>query len=116
MLQGEPIPVFGDGSSLRDFTFIDDVVDGLCRAVDKEFGYAILNFGAGGKISVSEMIRELERSLGLEAEIEWLAPQTGDVSRTWADISVAHDVLGYEPRVVFGEGIDRFVAWLKAGR
>lgn len=116
MLQGKAIPVFGDGSSLRDFTFIDDVVDGLCAAIDTELGYAILNFGAGGKIAVCEMIRELERSLGLSAEIEWLPLQPGEVPRTWADISAARDALRYQPRVSFGDGIDRFVAWLQAGR
>lgn len=113
MLRGEKIPVFGDGSSLRDFTFIDDVVDGLVRATDTELGYAILNFGAGGKISVNEMIRELERALGLSADIERLPLQVGDVPRTWADISAAKKALGYEPRVPFAEGIDRFVAWLE---
>lgn len=113
MLRGEKIPVFGDGSSLRDFTFIDDVVDGLCRATDVDLGYAILNFGAGGKISVMEMIRELERALGASADIDWLPLQTGDVPRTWADISAAKKALGYQPRVAFPEGIDRFVAWLK---
>ena len=113
MLRGEKIPVFGDGSSLRVFTFIDDVVDGLVRATDTELGYAILNFGAGGKISVNEMIRELERALGLSADIERLPLQVGDVPRTWADISAAKKALGYEPRVPFAEGIDRFVAWLE---
>ena len=113
MLRGEKIPVFGDGSSLRDFTFIDDVVDGLVRATDTELGYAILNFGAGGKISVNEMIRELERALGLSADVERLPLQVGDVPRTWADISAAKKALGYEPRVPFAEGIDRFVAWLE---
>jgi len=116
MLRGEKIPVFGDGSSLRDFTFIDDVVDGLCRATDTELGYAILNFGAGGKISVSEMIQELERALGVSADIDWLPLQTGDVPRTWADISAAKKALGYEPKVDFAEGIDRFVAWLAQRR
>jgi UDP-glucuronate 4-epimerase len=113
MLRGEKIPVFGDGSSLRDFTFIDDVVDGLCRATDKDLGFAILNFGAGRKISVKQMIRELERALEVSAEIDWLPPQTGDVPRTWANVSAARKALGYEPRVAFEEGIDRFVAWLK---
>ena len=116
MLRGEKIPVFGDGSSLRDFTFIDDVVDGLCRATDTELGYAILNFGAGGKISVSQMIQELERALGVSAEIDWLPLQTGDVPRTWADISAAKKALGYEPQVAFAEGIDRFVEWLAQRR
>lgn len=113
MMRGEKIPVFGDGTSLRDFTFIDDVVDGLCRAVDTDLGYAILNFGAGGKIKVLEMVEQLERALGVSADIDWQPLQTGDVPRTWADVRAARAALGYEPKVAFPDGIDRFVAWLK---
>jgi len=113
MLGGAPIPIYGDGSQVRDFTYIDDVVDGLVRAADTDLGYAILNFGAGRKISVLEVVKQLERALGVPAEIEWQPRQTGDVSRTWADISAARDALGYAPATDFSDGIDRFVAWLR---
>jgi UDP-glucuronate 4-epimerase len=115
MLGGEPVPVYGDGSSLRDFTFVDDLVDGLVRALDSDLGFAILNFGAGRTVSVLEVVKTLERELKIPAEIEWLPPQTGDVPRTWADIGAARASLGYAPRVSFEEGVRRFVAWL-AGR
>lgn len=115
MRAGEPIPVYGDGSALRDFTYIDDVVDGLVRACDRDLGYAILNFGAGRKISVKDMIRCLEEVLGVEAKIDWQPPVTGDVPRTWADIGAAREALGYAPKVDFEQGIARFAAWLAEG-
>ncbi|MGH0034413.1 MAG: GDP-mannose 4,6-dehydratase [Myxococcota bacterium] len=113
MKAGEPIPVYGDGSALRDFTYIDDVVDGLVRACDRDLGYAILNFGAGRKISVKEMIACLEKALGVDASIDWQPPVTGDVPRTWADIGAAREALGYEPQLSFEEGVARFAAWLE---
>jgi UDP-glucuronate 4-epimerase len=113
MRAGEPIPVYGDGSAIRDFTYIDDVVDGLVRACDRDLGYAILNFGAGRKVSVKDMIRCLEAALGVEAVIDWQPPMVGDVPRTWADISAAREALGYAPRVEFEEGVARFARWLE---
>jgi len=113
MLGGQPVPVFGDGTSLRDFTFVDDLVDGLVRALDRDLGFAILNFGAGRKVSVIEVIKLLEQALELPARIEWLPPQVGDVPRTWADIRAAREALGYDPRTPFEVGIERTVAWLR---
>ncbi len=113
MLRDETIPVYGDGSALRDFTYVDDVVDGLVRAVDRDLGYAVLNFGAGRKISVLETVKKLEAVLGVSARIDWQPRQTGDVPRTWADIGAAREALGYAPAVDFDEGLARFAAWLK---
>ena len=111
MRQQQPIPIYGDGSALRDYTFVGDVVDGLSRAIDTGLGFSVLNFGAGGTISVLEMIEQLEAALGVKAEKQFLPPRTGDVPRTWADISAAHKQLGYQPRMGFREGIERFAAW-----
>lgn len=116
MLRGETIPIFGDGTSVRDFTFVDDLVDGLVRALDSEVGYSILNFGAGRTIALREVVTTLEEELGVAARIEWLPTQTGDVSRTWADIDAAREALGYAPAVSFREGIRRFAHWLKEVR
>ena len=107
------VPVYGDGSQVRDFTFVDDTVEGLVRAIDTGLGYSILNFGAGHKISVLEMIEQLETSLGATADIEFQPEQIGDVSQTWADISAARKALGYAPEIGFEEGIGRFVSWLR---
>lgn len=116
MLRGDPIPVFGDGSAVRDFTFVSDLVRGLVAALDTDLGFSILNFGGGRTVSVLEVVRSLERELGVAARIEWLPRQTGDVSRTWADISAARAALGYAPATPFEEGISRFVAWLRGAR
>ena len=116
MLDGEAIPVYGDGTALRDFTFVDDLVDGLIRGLDRELGFAILNFGAGRKVELREVIRLLEQQLGVDAKIDWQPKQVGDVPRTWADITAAQEAVGYAPRVSFEEGVARFVAWLREVR
>lgn len=116
MLRGEPVPVFGDGSARRDFTYVDDLVAGLVAALDAAPSFRILNFGAGRTVTVIEVVRSLERALGLPARIDWQPRQTGDVSRTWADISAAREALGYEPKTSFDDGIDRFVAWRRSPR
>jgi UDP-glucuronate 4-epimerase len=116
MLAGERVPVFGDGHSLRDFTFIDDLVDGLVLALDRDLGFSILNFGAGRKVSVLEVVELLERSLGVPAQIEWLPAQRGDVRRTWSDISAVREALGFEPRITIEAGITRFTEWLRSAR
>jgi UDP-glucuronate 4-epimerase len=116
MLRDEAIPVFGDGSAVRDFTFVEDLVGGLVGALDTDLGFAILNLGAGRTISVLEVVRSLERQLGVPAKIDWLPRQTGDVSRTWADITEARRALGYSPSMPFDAGIARFVEWLRGTR
>ena len=113
MIADEPIPIFGDGSSLRDFTFVDDLVAGLLLSLDSDLGFEILNFGAGRTISVLDVVKVLERELGIQAKIDWQPPQTGDVRRTWADIGAAREAVGYAPAVPFEEGVRRFVAWLR---
>ncbi len=113
MLRGASIPVYGDGGSQRDFTYIDDLVDGLVRALDRDLGFAILNLGAGRTLTVLEMVKQLEQALGVDAQIEWRPRETGDVTRTWADVSAASASLGWSPRVPFEAGIQRFVAWLR---
>jgi UDP-glucuronate 4-epimerase len=113
MSRGESVPIYGDGSAVRDFTFVEDLVDGLGRALDRDLGFAILNFGAGRTCSVIDVVRLLERELGVTARIEWLPRQTGDVSRTWADVTAAREALGYAPVTSLEQGIARFVQWLK---
>jgi len=113
MLRGDPIPVYGDGSSLRDFTYIDDLVEGLVRTLDRDLGFRILNLGAGRSVVLRDVIRALEEALGVEARIEYLPRQAGEVSRTWADTSAAREALGYAPATFLAQGIASFVAWLR---
>jgi UDP-glucuronate 4-epimerase len=114
MLRGDSIPVYGDGASLRDFTYVDDLVEGLVLAVERRLGFAILNLGAGQPVALARVIDLLERTIGTKARIEWLPRQAGDVSRTWADVSAAHEALGYQPRVTLEAGVPRLVEWLRA--
>ncbi len=116
MLRGEPVTIFGDGSNTRDFTYIDDIVDGLLRAVDVDLGYSILNFGAGRTVSILEFVEVLEKELGVEANKDFQPRQVGDVSTTFADIHAAGEALGYRPKVSLEEGIARFVKWLNGDR
>jgi UDP-glucuronate 4-epimerase len=111
---GDSVPVYGDGRQVRDFTYIDDVVDGVVRSVDTDLGYSILNLGAGRTISVLEMLQVLETAIGTRADLAFVDKVTGDVSRTWANISAAREAIGYDPQTPFEEGIARFVEWWEA--
>jgi UDP-glucuronate 4-epimerase len=108
---GKPIPVFGDGSAARDYTFVADIVDGVVACTKKEFGYQIFNLGESETISLSRMIELLERALGKKAIIDRQPLQPGDVPLTFADISRAREQLGYEPKVKFERGIQLFTDW-----
>ncbi len=112
MLRGEPIPVFGDGSARRDFTFVSDLVAGLVAALDGTRGFEIVNFGAGRPVTILEVVHALERALGRSANLEHQPVPPGDVSQTWADTDKARALFGYSPSVALDEGLDRFVAWL----
>ena len=114
MLAGETIPMFGDGSSGRDYTFIDDIVDGLMAALAKSYPYEIINLGGSHPVSLKELIETIERVLGRKAEIEQLPEQPGDMRYTYADVSKAERLLGYKPKVGIEEGIRRFAEWYKS--
>jgi UDP-glucuronate 4-epimerase len=110
---GKPIPVFGDGSAGRDYTFITDILDGIIACTRNEFGYEIFNLGESQIVPLSRMIELLENSLGKKAVIDRQPLQPGDVPITFADISKARDRLGYNPTVKAEQGIPRFVEWFK---
>ena len=117
MLNDEEIPMFGDGTTSRDYTYIDDIVDGIIRAceytVNNENVYEILNLGNSSPVSLKEMINTIGKALNVEPKIEQLPMQLGDVERTYADISKAKELIGYEPKVSFKQGIQNFVEWYK---
>jgi UDP-glucuronate 4-epimerase len=108
---GETIPMFGDGSSRRDYTYIDDLIDGLLGVIRHHRGYEIYNLGESRTTTLRELIELIERNLGKKARIDKLETQPGDVSTTYADISKARQRLGYNPRFPMEEGIRRFVEW-----
>ena len=108
---GKPVPFFGDGSSRRDYTFLDDTVSGITAALDHPDGYQIYNLGRGNPVTLNEMVEAVERVLGKRAVLDRQPEQPGDVCTTWADITKAKTRLGYQPKVQFEEGVDRFLAW-----
>jgi UDP-glucuronate 4-epimerase len=133
---GEPIPVFGDGSTRRDYTYVGDVVDGIVAAVERAVTagppvpstgnreleteqpgsgtlppYAVVNVGNNRTVSLEEMISTIEAVVGKKAIIDRQPQQPGDVPQTWADVSKAGQLFGYQPKTSFREGIEKFVAW-----
>jgi UDP-glucuronate 4-epimerase len=110
---GKPIPVFGDGSSARDYTYVSDIVDGVSTATEKNFGFEIFNLGESQTVTLSRLIELLETSLGRKAIIDRRPPQPGDVPITFADISKSRTKLGYNPRVKIEQGIKLFVDWFR---
>jgi len=111
--QGEKIPIYGDGSSRRDYTYIDDLIDGILGAIRYHKGFEIYNLGESQTTSLKELIRLIEEAFGKKAHIEMLESQPGDVSVTYADITKAKRMLSYQPKVKMEEGIKRFVEWYK---
>ncbi|MGD0744575.1 MAG: SDR family NAD(P)-dependent oxidoreductase [Verrucomicrobiota bacterium] len=108
---GQPIPVFGDGSAARDYTFITDTLDGIIACTQKEFGYEIFNLGESQTVRLDYLIQLLEKSLGKKAMVDRQPVQPGDVPITFADISKARARLGYQPCVKIEQGIPKFVDW-----
>jgi UDP-glucuronate 4-epimerase len=115
-LAGRPLPMFGDGSSGRDYTFIDDIVDGTVAALDRVAAdsFRIYNLGGSRPVLLRELIAAIERAVGCAVQIDARPPQPGDVPITCADVSLAKRELGYAPRVRLEEGLARFVAWYRA--
>jgi len=115
LLRGDTIPMFGDGSTSRDYTFVDDVIAGV-RAAMAYTGspYEVINLGNNRTVGLSEMIAVLERTLGVTARIERQPEQPGDVPHTWARIDKARALLGYDPRTSFDEGVRVFCDWLRS--
>lgn len=111
---GKPIPVYGDGSMMRDFTYIDDIIDGTVAAIDKCSGFNIYNLGESRPIRVNDLIDEIENALGKKAVKEHLPLQPGDVDRTFADVTRAARDLGYNPKTDIRTGLAKFVEWLRS--
>jgi len=111
---GKPIPVFGDGSTARDYTYVSDTVNGVLACTQREFGFDIFNLGESQTVRLDYLIALLEKALGKAAIIDRQPPQPGDVPITYADISKARARLDYHPSVKIEEGIPKFVEWFCA--
>ena len=114
IVQGKPIPVFGDGATRRDYTYIDDIIDGVLAAIAyNQTDYEVINLGESRTVELNELIALLERELGTKAIINRQPPQPGDVPQTFADITKARALLGYNPQTQIEDGLHRFVAWFR---
>ena len=112
--QHQPIPVFGDGTTRRDYTYVDDIIDGVIAAIDYDRScYEVINLGESRTVELNELISLLEKELDSHANIDRQPPQPGDVPQTFADISKARALLGYQPKTQIEEGLHRFVEWFR---
>ena len=111
---GAPIQQFGDGSSARDYTYVDDIVDGIIAAMDRLTGYHIWNLGGSRTVTLAGLIDMISKRLDTRAQVEVQPMQPGDVDRTWADTARSRQELHWEPRIGIEEGLDRFVAWFRS--
>jgi UDP-glucuronate 4-epimerase len=117
MIDRREIPLFGDGSTRRDYTFADDIVEGLVSAMHyAATPYEVINLGNNRPVTLLELVRALEEALGVSARVQWLPEQPGDVPQTMADVEKARRLLGYAPRTALREGLSRFADWLSGSR
>ncbi len=108
---GREVPVFGDGTSRRDYTYIDDIVQGVLNSVRINPDFAVINLGESQTVSLLDLIRLIEEALGRQARLQFLPEQAGDMAITYADITRAREMLGYSPSTPVHEGIRRFAEW-----
>ncbi len=117
ILTGDPITMYGAGNTSRDYTYIDDIVQGVIKAITyTQSGFEIINLGNNYSISLSELIQGIERVTGLKALIQQLPEQPGDVPKTFADISKAKRLLDYDPKTGLKEGLAKFYAWFRENK
>ncbi|MCX8065221.1 MAG: GDP-mannose 4,6-dehydratase [Candidatus Hydrogenedentes bacterium] len=114
ILSGEPVTLYGDGTSARDYTYIDDILDGVIKSIQRPFKYEIFNLGESRTVTLIELVELISRYAGKPAKIEWLPPQPGDVEITYADITHAQTLLDYKPVTPIEEGIKRYIEWFKS--
>lgn len=116
---GDELTLYGDGSSRRDYTHIDDIIQGILGAIhyieNEERVYEIVNLGTHHTVTLIELVQTLERCSGRSANIRWMPDQPGDVDQTYADVAKANRLFGYDPKTDFEEGIARFVTWYRGG-
>lgn len=112
--QDQPIPFFGDGTTGRDYTFIDDIVQGVLASIDRVGALEIINLGGDEPVTLTEMVHTIEKVMGKQAKLDRKPVQPGDVPRTMADVSKARKILGYEPKTSFAEGVAKQYEWWKS--
>jgi nucleoside-diphosphate-sugar epimerase len=119
LLTGQPITMYGDGSSSRDYTYVEDIVDGIAQSLDRARRcenpeYEIINLGGSETTQLKDLIAGIGEAMDIEPDVKQLPTQPGDVKRTYADISKAQDLLGYTPDTPIDEGLQKFADWVTA--
>jgi len=115
ILENKPIPLYGDGSTSRDYTYVDDIVRGIRACLDYDAtDYEIINLGNSHAVKLLDMVRALEQALGKQANLEHQPAQPGDVPHTWADITKARQLLDWQPQTPFAEGLQHFAHWMRS--
>jgi nucleoside-diphosphate-sugar epimerase len=108
--EGEPVTIFGDGTQTRGFTYVDDIARGTIQAL-KPLGYEIVNLGGHQTISINDLVKKMESLLGKKAALQYLPAHPADMNASWADVSKAREMLGWQPRVSLEMGIPRLIEW-----
>ena len=116
LAEGREIEQFGDGTAARDYTYVDDIVEGIVRALDRCHGWHVWNLGGSHPLPLSALVEKLSRAMNVRPSIRRLPMQPGDVERTWADIALARRDLEWEPRTDFDDGLERFLEWFRGER
>ncbi len=116
VMEDKPIPFFGDGETRRDYTYIDDIIDGVLRSLDRCEGYELYNLGESQTTSLAELVDAIGQACGKEPKIDRQPMQPGDVQITFADVSKARERLGYQPSTTVAEGLERFLRWYREAR
>ncbi len=114
IFEGKKIDIFNNGNMSRDFTYIDDIINGVFAALKSNFNFEIFNLGSGNPISLIDFIKTLEEIIGIEAAKNYLPLQAGDIRSTWADVSKSRKLLNFNPQTDIKEGLTKFVDWYKA--
>jgi UDP-glucuronate 4-epimerase len=115
ILAGDTVQKYGDGSTSRDYTYIDEIISGIVAAIEYDkTSFEVFNLGGSATTTLQEMIQLVEQATGRTAKIEQLPDQPGDVPRTYANVGKAEELLGYRPETPIKEGIEKYVDWLKA--
>lgn len=116
LVENKPLPIFGDGTSSRDYTYIDDIIQGICSAINYiSQPYEVFNLGNSKTVSLQELISKLEYATGRKAQLVRLQHQPGDVPKTWADLTKAQKLLNYQPNTTLEKGLTNFVKWYIPG-
>jgi UDP-glucuronate 4-epimerase len=113
ILHNEPLSIYGDGSTRRDYTHINDILQGILSAIDKLKGYDVINLGGSNAVSLNTLVSIIEKYTGRKAILNYLPLKDGDVVQTFADISKAREILNFDPKVDIEEGIEKYIYWIK---